>query len=66
MNKCKREKTPIALGTKLTKNYDEPILNNTLYKQMVGSLMYFIAAIPDLMYVFSPISRFLESPNESH
>ena len=33
MDKCKPPETPIALGTKLTKNGDEPAVNNTLYKQ---------------------------------
>ena len=29
MDKCKPVETPIALGTKLTKNGDEPAVNNT-------------------------------------
>ena len=43
MDKCKPAETPIALGTKLTKNDDGPAVNATLYKQMVGSLMYLTA-----------------------
>ena len=35
MDKCKPAETPIALGTKLTKNDDRPAVNSTLYKQMV-------------------------------
>ena len=66
MDKCKPAKTPIALGTKLTKNDDEPTVNNTLYKHMVGSLMYLTATRPDLKYVVMLISRFMESPKESH
>ena len=66
MDKCKPAETPIALGTKLTKNGDEPVVNNTLYKQMVGSLMYLTTTRTDLMYVVSLISRFMESPKDSH
>ena len=66
MDKCKPTETPIALGTKLTKNGDEPAVNNTLYKQLVGSLMYLTTTRPDLMYVVSLISRFMESPKDSH
>ena len=66
MDKCKPTETPIALGTKLTKNDDEPIVKNTLYKQMVGSLMYLTATRPDLMYAVSLISIFMESPKDSH
>ena len=66
MDKCKPVETPIALGTNLTKNGDEAAVNNTLYKQMVGSLMYLIATRPDLMYDVNLISRFMESPKDSY
>ncbi|KAM1920512.1 hypothetical protein ACFX15_024298 [Malus domestica] len=33
---------------------------------MVGSLMYLIATRPDLMFVVSLISRYMEHPTESH
>ena len=63
MDKCKLAETPIALGTKLTKNDDGPTIKATLFKRMVGSLT---ATRPDLMYVVSLISRFMESPKDSH
>ena len=66
MDKYKPAETPISLGTKLTKNDDEPTVNNTFYKQMVGNLMYLTATRPDLMYVVSLISIFMESPKDSH
>ena len=66
MDKCKPAETPISLGMKLTKNDDGPTVNATLYKQMVGSLMYLTATKPDLMYAVSLISRFMETPKESH
>ena len=66
MDKCKPTENPIALGTKLTKNDDQPSINDTLYKQMVGRLMYFNATRPDLMYDVSLISIFMGSPKDSH
>ena len=50
MDKCKPTETPIALGTKLTKNDDGPTVNATLYKRMVGSLMYLTTTRLYLMY----------------
>ena len=41
-------------------------VNSTLYKQMVGSLMYLTATRPDLMFVVSLISRFMANPTELH
>ena len=38
----------------------------TLYKSMVGSLMYLTATRPDLMHAVSLISRFMETPRDSH
>ena len=61
MDKCKLE-----VGTKLTKNCDNPMVNNTLYKQITGSLMYLTSTRPDLMYVVSLISIFMESPKDSY
>ena len=62
MDKCKLAETPIALGTKLTKNDDGPTVNATLYKRVVGILMYLIVTRPDLMYVISLISIFMSLP----
>ena len=66
MDKCKPAETPIDLGTKLTKNDDGPAVNVTLYKWMVGGLMHLTTTRPDLMYDVSLISRFMESPKDSH
>ena len=58
-------KNPIVLGVKLMK--DEGVkVNATMYKQLVGSLMYLTATMPDLMYVVCLISRFMASPTKLH
>ena len=41
-------------------------VDSTLYKQMVGSIMYLTATRPDLMFVVSLISRFMANPTELH
>ena len=38
----------------------------TMYKQLVGSLMYMAATRPDLMYVVCLLSRLLCTPTELH
>ena len=37
-----------------------------LFKRLVGSLMYLIATGLDIMYGVSLISRFMDSPKDSH
>ena len=38
----------------------------TMYKQLVGSLMYMAATRPDLMYVVCLLSRLMCTPTELH
>jgi hypothetical protein len=58
--------TPVALGLKVSKNDKSPSLDATLFKRLVGRLMYLTATRPDIMYGVSLISRFMDKPKESH
>ena len=66
MLNCKTTPTPVATGTKLSKEDCSPNVDPTLYKRLVGSLMYLTATRPDIMFAVSLISRFMESPKDSH
>jgi hypothetical protein len=66
MKECNPAETPIPLGTKLSKKDEGPTVDPTLYKILVGSLLYLIATKPDIMYVASLVFRFMESPKNSH
>ena len=66
MDDCNPVQIPIVPGTKLTRDDEGMKIDSTYYKQMVGSLMYMTATRPDLMYVVSLVSRFMESPTEVH
>ena len=66
MHNIKPSSTPNVMGLKLSKEDCSKNVNPTLYKSMVGSLMYLIATRPDIMYVVSVISRFMETPKETH
>ena len=66
MKNCNPVNTPTEFGLKLNKDEEGEKVNNTLYKQIVGSLMYLTATRPDIMYAVSLISRYMESPTETH
>jgi hypothetical protein len=66
MEDCNPAETPIPLGTKLSKKDEGPTVDPTLYKILVGSLLYLTTTRPDIMYASSLVSRFMESPKDSH
>jgi hypothetical protein len=66
MVNCQPTVTPIATGTKLSKNNEGSCVDPTLYKILAGSLMYFTTTRPDIMFVVSLISRFMETPKSTH
>ena len=66
MMNCKPTVTPIATGTKLSKEDDGSKVDPTLYTRLVRSLMYLIATRPNIMFAVSLISRFMESPKNTH
>ncbi|KAL8166197.1 hypothetical protein V2J09_007696 [Rumex salicifolius] len=57
---------PIVPGQKIGKDEGGVQVDHTLFKQMVGSLMYLTATRPDLMFVVSFISRFMGAPTQLH
>lgn len=66
MKDCKPVDTLIVLDTKLMKKDSNPLLDATLYQSLIGSLMYLIATLLDIMYAFILMARFMHSPHESY
>ena len=61
MSNCKTTPTPV-----MSKDDEGSTIDPTLFKRLVGSLMYLTATKPNIMYGVSLISRFMESPKNSH
>ena len=66
MQNSKETPTPIAVGMKLSKEDTSKRVDPTLYKSMVGSLMYLTTTLLDLMHAVSLIFRFIETLSDSH
>eukprot|EP00253_Pinus_taeda_P024772 PITA_24772 len=66
MHNNKSAPIPIVIELKLSKENWSNNVNLTLYKSMIGILMYLNATSPDIMYVVSFVSRFMETPKETH
>ncbi|CAL2226198.1 unnamed protein product [Prunus armeniaca] len=66
MNNRNLVKNPIVPGCKLSKDEKGAKVDASVFKQVVGSLMYLTTTRPDLMYGVSLISRFMSCPTEQH
>jgi hypothetical protein len=63
---CKSSLTSFLSGVKIEDGGETPLVDITLYRQLVGSLLYLTHSIPDLSYVVSIVSRFMQEPHELH
>ena len=56
MSDCKSAPTPFQSGVKLTVECTTPLVDATLYRQLVGSLIYLIHSRLDLSFDISLVS----------
>ena len=58
--------TPMEPKTKLSKNDEGVVIDENLYRSLVGSLRYLTCTRPDIAYAVGVISRYMESLKSSH
>ena len=65
---CKPKQTPCPLGLNKELGNNSPSLSeNTLYRQIIGSLMYLMTNTrPDICYIVSFLSQFMVNPTFAH
>jgi hypothetical protein len=66
MTDYKSAPNPFLSGVKHEDGGDTPLVDNTLYKQLVGSLLYLTHSKPDLSYEVGAVSRFMQELHELH
>ena len=66
MKYCKPSKTPFLSGFKLEEASSSPMVNNTLYRQLIGCLLYLTHTQPDISYAVSMDPRYVYYPHEIH
>ena len=57
---------PMVTGCKLSKEEEYLVLYKTVYRSMIGILLYLTTSHPDIMQVVGLVARFQENPKESH
>ena len=58
--------TPVELNAHLTPSGGKPLFNPSLYRRLVGSLVYLIVTRPDISYVVHQMSQYLSAPRSTH
>ena len=66
MQDCKPVSTPISIGVKLAKDEDSEKEDDSMYRSLIGSLLYLTASRPHILFVVSLLSRFMHSPRDTH
>nr|XP_016493402.1 PREDICTED: uncharacterized mitochondrial protein AtMg00810-like [Nicotiana tabacum] len=58
--------TPIATATRLDIDESSSSVNQTMYRGIIGSLLYLTISIPDIIFSVGLCARFQSNPKESH
>nr|GEV60532.1 hypothetical protein [Tanacetum cinerariifolium] len=66
MSKCNPTKWPMDLKLQLTKDEGGKEVDPTKYRSIIESLRYLLNTHPDLSYSVGVVSKYMQSPKESH
>ncbi|XP_019167703.1 PREDICTED: uncharacterized protein LOC109163415 [Ipomoea nil] len=66
MESCKPLATPMSLTTSSDTTAAVTLDDLTLFRQIIGSLMYFMITCPDLSFAVNNFCQFMHSPTQDH
>jgi hypothetical protein len=66
MLECKAMNTPMETNLKLLVDTSSELVDATLYRQIIGSLMYLTNTRPDICFAVNTLSRYLVEPRRVH
>jgi hypothetical protein len=66
MMECRAMSTPIETNMKLLDDTSSEIVDVTLYRQMIGLLMYLMNTSSDICFVVNTLSQYLVKPRCVH
>ena len=66
MEDYKPTPSPFQSGVKLSVTCTSPEVDATLYRQILGKLLYLTHNRPDLSFAVGLVAQFMQTPRESH
>ncbi|CAM8932620.1 unnamed protein product [Rhodiola kirilowii] len=66
LEKATHKRTPAETHVKVTKDEAGAKVDQTLYRSMIGSLLYLTASRPDIAHAVGVCARYQANPKESH
>eukprot|EP00253_Pinus_taeda_P017436 PITA_17436 len=66
MQDCRPMATPMITNWKKIDASEDKDVDPTLYRQLIGSLMYLVITRPDICYVVNTLSQFMVEPKRAH
>eukprot|EP00253_Pinus_taeda_P021044 PITA_21044 len=66
MGDCRLMATPTITNWKKIDASEDKDVDPTLYRQLIGSLMYLVSTKPDICYAVDTLSQFMVEPKRAH
>ena len=66
MEDCEESPFPFLSSIKLLEGGFTPLVDNILFRKVIGSLLYLPHLRPDISYVVSDAARYMQEPHELH
>ena len=66
MAECKASKSPFLSGIKMHEFGNSPLVDITLYRQLVGTFLYLTHTRTDFYYDLRAVERHMHQPHEIH
>ena len=66
MMDCRSVAIPLAANEKFRKDDGEKKVNSSLFRSLIGSLLYLTSTRSDIMFAASLLSRFMQEPSQVH
>ena len=66
LSDCQYVDTPMEINIKFQEEDGSPLPDTTLYRRLIGSLIYLTMTQPDIAYALQVVSQFVRNPHKNH